>query len=245
MKKVVAYITSGYPSIVFTNRLLKELQPYVDIVELGIPFSDPVADGEVIEKANQLALQNGVTFSQVLEIAKASPIPTYLMGYFNSFYNRGLESIVSEMEKIGVLGAIIPDLPYEESAEYSSLFQKYGRELIPFVAPTDSKERVSKILKDANSGFIYLVAYAGITGSGKSEELGEVISNVREVSKTPLFIGFGVTPESAVEKSQNVDGVIVGSAFVKYLLDETLSEDEKISKIVESAKDIKEKISKD
>jgi tryptophan synthase alpha chain len=238
----VAYLTTGYPDKNFTSDLISELAPHVDILELGVPFSDPVADGEIIEKANFLALQNGIKFKDVLEIAGKSQIDTFLMGYFNSFYNRGIEKLLGEMSENRIKGLIIPDLPFEETKLYLPNFQKFNKELIPFVAPTDNRERIEKILKGNLSTFIYLVAYAGITGSGKSENLDEVISNIREVSNQDLFIGFGVNEESAKEKARNVDGVIVGSAFVKILLDNSISPSGKIVKIRESAKVIKERI---
>jgi tryptophan synthase alpha chain len=242
LKKVVAYLTSGYPEVQFTKDLISKLSEHIDILELGVPFSDPVADGEVIEKANLLALQKGVKFDHVLEIAKESKIPTYLMGYFNSFYNRGINKLLSEMSENRITGTIIPDLPHEEAELYFEQFKNKNIDLIPFVAPTDSKERISKILKDSQSRFIYLVAYAGITGSGKSEDLQKIISDIKEVSQNDLFVGFGVNEKTAKEKSKGVDGVIVGSAFVKHLLDNSLSNSQKIQKIVSSAKIIKEEI---
>jgi tryptophan synthase alpha chain len=242
LKKLVAYLTSGYPSKTFTSDLIEAVSPHIDILELGVPFSDPVADGEVIEKANYLALQNGIKFNDVLEIAQNSKVETFLMGYFNSFYNYQIDRLLQKMSETDIKGLIIPDLPFEETTIYKDRFKKLHKDLIPFVAPTDSRERISNILKDDHSRFIYLVAYAGITGSGKKEDLSKIIENVREASKSDLYIGFGVNEESAKDKAKDVDGVIVGSAFVKTLLNDSLSNSQKISKIVESARVIKEKI---
>jgi len=242
MKKLVAYLTTGYPDKNFTKELILSLEPYVDILELGVPFSDPVADGEVIERANSLALKNGVKFQDVLDIAKEINIDRYLMGYFNSFYNQKLETLLPKLRQLNVNGLIIPDLPYEESIKYKAIFQKNRRDLIPFVAPTDDKDRIATILKDCSAEFIYLVAYAGITGSGKKENLDEVISNIRSVTDRDIFIGFGVNEKTAKERVKGLDGVIVGSSFIKTLLDNTLSYSEKIAKILEKAKAIKESI---
>jgi tryptophan synthase alpha chain len=244
VKKLVAYITSSYPDSNFTIDLSHKLaEAGADYLELGVPFSDPVADGPVIEAANLKALQNGFKIEQLFKISKeiAPVINTLWMGYFNPFYHKGLDNFIKEAKKSGVKGFIIPDLPYEEALKYKPQIEQSKLSLIDFVAPTDSKERVSKIVKDAKE-FIYMVAYAGITGSGKSEDLKELISNVKEYSNTPLFIGFGVNAKNAKEKVQDVDGVIVGSEFVKVLLENNLNHTQKIDKIASIAKEIKDKI---
>ncbi len=244
MKKLVAYITSAYPDKNFTIDLaLAMKEAGVDGLELGIPFSDPVADGPIIEEANVRALAKGFRFSDVLEISKeiASKIDTLWMGYFNPFYHRGMERVLDEAKELGVSGFIIPDLPYEEALSYKPLFDEKDLILIDFVAPTDTKERIEKILKNAKK-FIYLVAYAGITGAQKSEDLSATIEAVRQVTDTPLYVGFGVNEETAKEKAKDVDGVIVGSAFIKILLDESLTNAQKIDKIASLSGKIKELI---
>lgn len=244
MKKLVGYITTSFPNNNFTVDLsLSMAEAGVDILELGIPFSDPVADGPVIEKANLLSLQHGFKMKDLFEVSKsiAPKIDTLWMGYMNSFYHQGMENIIKKAQELGIQGAIIPDLPYEEAKQYIETFKKHNQALISFVAPTDTKERIETVVKDAQK-FIYLVAYAGITGSGQTEDLTQVIANVREVSATPIYIGFGVDEKTAKEKAVGVDGVIVGSAFVKYLLDESTNFNEKIKKISTLAKEIKEKI---
>ena len=215
----------------------------VDTLELGIPFSDPVADGPVIEAANLKALERGFKLNDLFEVSEkiAKEVDTLWMGYMNPFYHKGMEFFLQKAKSSGVGGMIIPDLPYEEAKEYKPLFNKYGKDLIDFVAPTDSKQRISQLVKES-SKFIYLVAYAGITGSGQSEDLSSVIADIKEVANTPVYIGFGVNEKTAKEKAVGVDGVIVGSAFVKYLADEGLSDSVKISKIASLAKEIKEKI---
>ena len=237
MKKLIAYITTGYPDKNFTIDLINEIAPYTDGIELGIPFSDPVADGEVIQEANKRALQNGVKLQDVFDVSQetGTKIDTYWMGYFNNFYHKGYDFIVDKAKEFNIKGFIIPDLPYEEAVVYEDKFP-----LISFVAPTDSNQRIKKILQNPKE-FIYLVAYAGITGSGKQEDLTQIIENIRDVTNTPLYIGFGVNEQTAKEKAKNVDGVIVGSAFIKVLL-EDISNNEKIKKIKEKAKIIKEAI---
>lgn len=244
MKKLVAYITTGYPDLQFTVDLAFSLaESGVDTLELGIPFSDPVADGPVIEKANLLALQHGFKMEHLFGVSRqiAPKIDTLWMGYFNPFYHKGIDRFIDEATKSGVNGFIIPDLPLEEARPYKKMMQKHNLALIDFVAPTDSAERIARLVSDVDK-FIYLVAYAGITGSGTSESLERVITDIRKVTQAPVYVGFGVDQHTAKEKAQGVDGVIVGSAFVKILLDDSLSNMKKIEKISTLAKEIKEKI---
>jgi len=244
LKKLVAYITTGYPSLDFTvDMALALAEAGVDTLELGMPFSDPVADGPVIEKANLKALQNGFKLEHLFETsAKIAPhIDTLWMGYFNPFYHKGMEFFIEQAKQSGVNGFIIPDLPLEEAAPYKPMMKEANLALIDFIAPTDSKERIKEIVTDAQK-FIYLVAYAGITGSGQSEDLQPIITSIKEYTDTPVYVGFGVDQNTAKEKAQGVDGVIVGSAFVKVLLDDSLNNSQKITKISALAKEIKEKI---
>lgn len=244
MKKLVGYITSSYPDNNFTVDLALSMKDAgVDTLELGIPFSDPVADGPVIEKANLDALKNGFKLKDLFEVSAqiAPQMNTLWMGYMNPFYRYGVENFFEQARKCGVKGAIIPDLPYEEAFSYNDLCAKYGQSLISFVAPTHTENRIKKVVSQAQE-FIYMVAYTGITGSGKSEDLSFIIETVKKYSQTPLYIGFGVDEKTCKEKAQNVDGVIVGSAFVKHIIDESLSYNEKIVKISALAKEIKEKI---
>lgn len=244
MKKLVGYITAAFPDKNFTIDLAYELhRSGVDTLEIGVPFSDPVADGPVIEKANLLALQNGFKLQDLFDISQkiGSEMDTLWMGYMNPFYHRGFEFFLQKAQEYQVNGMIIPDLPHEEAQKYKPLFDKYEKNLIEFVAPTDSKERIEYLVTNAKK-FIYLVAYAGITGSGKEENLDVLIENIKQISKTPIYIGFGVDEKTAKNKSKNVDGVIVGSAFVKHLIDGTLTPSQKIKKISETAKIIKNEI---
>ena len=243
-KKLVAYITTGFPSLDFTiDAALALADAGVDTLELGMPFSDPVADGPVIEAANLKALQNGFRLKHLFEASEkiAPHIDTLWMGYFNPFYHRGMDNFIAEARKAGVNGFIIPDLPFEEAKPYKAAVEDAGLSLIDFIAPTDSKERIEEIVTGAKK-FIYLVAYAGITGAGQSEDLQPIISDIKSYTKTPVYVGFGVDQNTAKEKAKGVDGVIVGSAFVKVLLDENLSDSKKITKITDIAREIKEKI---
>lgn len=244
MKKLVGYITAAYPNNNFTVDLaLSMKEAGVDTLELGIPFSDPVADGPVIEKANLLALEQGFKLQDLFEVTSqiAPQMRTLWMGYMNPFYHVGMETFFQKAQAYGVKGAIIPDLPYEEALAYKALCETYDQALISFVAPTHHENRIKQVVSNAKE-FIYMVAYAGITGSGQSEDLSFIIETVKKYSQTPLYIGFGVDEKTCKSKSQGVDGVIVGSAFVKHIIDDSLSNSEKITKISALAKEIKEKI---
>ena len=244
MKKLVAYITSGFPEKSFSVDLALALgENGVDSLELGVPFSDPVADGPVIEKANFLTLENGTRFQDVLDISKeiAPHIDTLWMGYFNPFYQYGIKELLEYAQSIGVSGTIIPDLPHEEAQAYEALFNENSVSNIAFVAPTDDDDRVKEVVAKAQK-FIYLVAYAGITGSGQSEDLQPIITSIKSHTQTPVYVGFGVNEKTAKEKVEGVDGVIVGSAFVNVLLQDDLNYTQKITECSRIATEIKAKI---
>ena len=244
MKKLVAYITSGYPEKSFTVDLALALgENGVDTLELGVPFSDPVADGPLIEKANHKALELGFKFKDLLEISKevAPKVDTLWMGYFNSFYQQDMQKLIPLASQIGVNGLIIPDVPHEEALAYSELFEINNMANISFVAPTDSESRIEEIISDAKK-FIYMVAYTGITGSGSAEDLQPFLSSIRKYTQTPIYVGFGVNAKTAKDKVKGADGVIVGSAFIDILLKENLSYSQKITECSELAKVLKNEI---
>ncbi|QOP44248.1 tryptophan synthase subunit alpha [Sulfurimonas sediminis] len=244
MKNLVAYITSGYPEKSFTVDLSLSLaQSGVDTLELGIPFSDPVADGPLIEEANHKSLELGFKFKDLLEISKeiAPQVDTLWMGYFNSFYQQNMQRLIPLAKELGINGLIIPDVPHEEALAYKDLFQSNNIANISFVAPTDSEERIQTVVSDAQK-FIYMVAYTGITGSGKAEDLQPFLNSIKKYTKTPVYVGFGVNEKTAKEKVQGADGVIVGSAFVKILLNNDINYTQKITQCSELAKVIKDKI---
>jgi len=241
VKQLVAYITAGYPDKNFTIDLALALgENGVDTLELGVPFSDPVADGPIIEKANHRSLEAGFRFADILDIsdAIAPKIDTLWMGYFNPFYQYGMEKLLDRAQKSGVNGLIIPDVPYEEALAYKDLFKSRNLANITFVAPTDGEERIAKITADSDK-FIYLVAYAGITGSGASEDLSEILAMIKRQSQTPVYVGFGVNEKTAKEKVQGADGVIVGSAIVQALLDDSTSLSQKITRCCDITNTIK------
>lgn len=244
MKKLVGYLTASIPDKSFTVDLALQMKEAgVDTLELGVPFSDPVADGPIIEKASLLALKNGFHLDDLFEISsKVAPhMDTLWMGYMNPYFHYGIEKFLAKGKEANIQGSIIPDLPYEESSAYKELFKKYDQTIIDFVAPTDSLERIQNITQNSEK-FIYLVAYAGITGSDAKEDLSKVIENIRQSTKTPVYIGFGVNEQTAKEKAKGVDGVIVGTTFVKHLIDDSLSNKEKMDRIITATKIIKEQI---
>ena len=244
MKQLVGYITTGYPDKNFTADLALSLsQNGVDSIELGVPFSDPVADGPVIERANHKALELGFKFQDILDVSAqvAKEADILWMGYFNLFYQYNMDKLLPKAKELGVSGMIIPDLPHEEALAYKDLFKANDVANISFVAPTDTDARIKEIVSDAQK-FIYLVAYAGITGSGQSEDLQGIITSIKDYTQTPVYVGFGVNEKTAREKVEGADGVIVGSAFIQILLDESLSLTQKIAKCSDMARIIKDKI---
>ncbi|HIC43850.1 MAG TPA: tryptophan synthase subunit alpha [Sulfurimonas sp.] len=244
MKQLVGYITTGYPDKNFTVDLALSLSKNgVDSIELGVPFSDPVADGPVIEKANHKALDLGFKFQDLLDVSAqvAKDVDILWMGYFNLFYQYNMDKLLPKAKELGISGMIIPDLPHEEAKTYASLFNKNHVANIAFVAPTDTDARIKEVVSEAQK-FIYLVAYAGITGSGKSEDLQPIITSIKDYTQTPVFVGFGVNEKTAKEKVEGADGVIVGSAFIQVLLDDSLSNTQKITKCGQIARNIKDTI---
>ena len=220
------YFPLGYPDLNTSIDVIEALAKNgADLIEVGLSFSDPLADGPVIQHATQIALEQGITVKKSLEAVtelrrRGVDIPLVMMGYYNPMLAYGLENFVREALEAGVDGFIVPDLPMEESGEFTSIVGVDGRPplpLIPMLAPTSSPERMEKIAHNAR-GFIYLVSVTGITGERKSlaEGLGDLIAQVRQHTSAPVCVGFGIsTPEQAREVGKMADGVIVGSACVK------------------------------
>jgi len=171
----------------------------------------------------------------------AKDVDILWMGYFNLFYQYNMDKLLPKAKELGISGMIIPDLPHEEAKTYASLFNKNHVANIAFVAPTDTDARIKEVVSEAQK-FIYLVAYAGITGSGKSEDLQPIITSIKDYTQTPVFVGFGVNEKTAKEKVEGADGVIVGSAFIQVLLDDSLSNTQKITKCGQIARNIKDTI---
>jgi tryptophan synthase alpha chain len=223
-KALIAYVTVGYPSIEATLKVVPLLaESGCDIVELGIPFSDPMADGATIQRASFKALENGVTTSLCLDIAKKlskkTPIPLVFMTYFNPIYQYGLEKFCHDCVASGIDGLIVPELPPEEGDELGNLAGKSGVDLIYFLAPTSVEERI-KLVANKARGFIYLVSIAGVTGARNElpPDLGKFISRVKQLAKQPVCVGFGIsTPEQAARIAQTADGVIIGSKLIQLM----------------------------
>lgn len=225
-KGLIIYITAGDPSLEATEELVVALaEAGADVVELGIPFSDPLADGVTIQQATQRALKNKVNIPKILtsikRIRERTSLPLALMGYYNPMYHYGLESLVDDSKEAGADGFIVPDLPFEEAEFFQEITERAGLELISFLAPTSTRERIAAITKRAR-GFIYCVSVTGVTGMRKefSSKVKEKLESIRDYTDLPLAIGFGIsTAEQAQEAAEYADAVIVGSAVV-HLIEE-------------------------
>ena len=222
-KAFIAFITAGYPDLKKTKELVLNFEKSgVDIIELGVPFSDPLADGATIQSASYQALQKGVTLEKILklvaEIRKASEIPITFMSYYNPIFHYGEKRFVEHAKKCGVDGVIIPDLPPEEATELISTAKKNDFSTVFFLSPTTKKSRVKNIIK-ASSGFIYFVSVSGVTGARTQNQFSASIKGkiqeARKLTKKPICIGFGISnPQQVKQMSGISDGVIVGSAIV-------------------------------
>ena len=225
-KAFIPYIMAGDPSLERTGELVGILEECgADIIELGVPFSDPLADGPTIQKAAQRALGEGVTLGKVIgfvgSLRKTTQIPIVLMTYYNLIFRYGEERFVRDAYSAGVDGIIIPDLPPDEAGSLLSFSKNTGFDIIFLVAPTSTGERIKKVAR-ASRGFIYYVSITGITGSKLSVDasIGSHIAKIRQTSRKPVAVGFGIsTPEEASEIAKIADGVIVGSAIVKRVED--------------------------
>jgi len=217
---LIPYLTAGYPTLENSEEIFKVLaRDGADIVEIGIPFSDPLADGPTIQKSSEAALAQGITtedvFKLISNLREHTDIPLVVMTYYNIFYKYGLEKFAGEAKDAGLDGVIIPDLPPEEAKDWLKA-AKGKLETIFLLAPTSSEKRIAEI-SDCSEGFIYCVSVAGVTGTRNSlpDNLSEFISKVRKMTKKPLAVGFGVSgPSQAKSVARIADGVIIGSAFI-------------------------------
>jgi len=219
MSKFVSFITAGDPSLEKTREFIDALAEHSDIIEIGLPFSDPIAEGEVIQAANMRALQNKTTTDDVFGMLETVTFDKIvILTYANPVFAYGYGRFFKRCGECGIYGVIIPDLPFEERGEALEFAERYGVHLITLIAPT-SAERVQMLAKAA-TGFIYLVSSMGVTGAGGEfdADLANIVEQIRQVTDIPVFIGFGIaTPEQA-EKMRGIgDGVIVGSAFVELI----------------------------
>lgn len=222
-KAFIAFITCGDPDLETTAAAVREaVENGADLIELGIPFSDPTAEGPVIQGANLRALNGGVTTDKIFEFVKTLrqdvTVPMVFMTYANVVFSYGAERFIATCQEIGMDGLILPDLPFEEKEEFLPLCHRYDVDLVSLIAPT-SENRIAMIAKEAE-GFLYIVSSLGVTGA-RSEiktDLASIVKVVRENTDIPCAIGFGIsTPEQAKEMAHLSDGAIVGSAIVKLL----------------------------
>lgn len=220
----IAFITAGDPSLEKTEEFIHTLAASgADLIELGIPFSDPVAEGPVIQAANLRALGAGATVDKIFELVarvrQTEELPLVFLTYFNPIFYYGPVAFLKRCQESGVDGLIIPDLPYGENGELQRLARDYGVEIIPLVAPT-SANRIAEIARHAGEGFVYTVSSLGVTGVRQNitADVETMVAIVKENTRTPVAVGFGVsTPQQARAISRYADGVIVGSAIVEII----------------------------
>jgi tryptophan synthase alpha chain len=226
-KKLLSiYFTAGYPSLNDTKSIIQDLEKSgVDMIEIGLPFSDPLADGPTIQASSTQALKNGMTtevlFNQIKDIRKTVIIPLIIMGYFNPMMQYGVEAFCKKCSEIGIDGLIIPDLPVDVyHDEYKSIFEKYGLINVFLITPQTSVERIN-FIDSISNGFIYMVSSASVTGSqsGFGEEQTNYFKRISEMNlKNPQIIGFGISDSKTfTQATQYAKGAIIGSAFIKYI----------------------------
>ncbi len=223
---ISVYFTAGFPQLTDTRTVLRGLQQAgVDLVEIGMPYSDPVADGEVIQQSNMQALDNGMTlrllFEQLAGYREELTLPIILMGYINPVLQFGIEAFCQKCQEVGVDGVILPDLPFDlYQAEYKAIFDQYGILNIFLITPQTSDDRI-RLIDEASEGFIYMVSSASITGSvtGISDTMATYFERVGAMNlRNPRLIGFGINNKETFDTaSQHANGAIIGSAFVKHL----------------------------
>ncbi len=218
-KALLPFLMSGHPTPGTFVQNLRQAAAYADVIEVGVPFSDPLADGPVIQHAAEVALRNCTTLGstlQALALREPGP-PVVLMLSINQVLARGMQRFVAQAAEAGVSGAIIPDLPFEEAADVRAQCKRHGLSLIAMLAPTTPPGRMADILRQAQ-GFAYLISVAGVTGTreGFAAETAEYIRDARKLSPVPVCVGFGISkPQHIHELSENADGFIVGSALIR------------------------------
>lgn len=241
-KALVAYITGGYPSLEITGQMAVRLAGCgADVIEIGVPFSDPVADGPVIQTASCRALEGGVTVAGILEMAgrvrRNTQVPLVMMSYYNPILQMGLPEFCTCAAENGVDGLIVPDLPLEESTPLLDFAKQAGLEMVPLVAPTSSPERIAAICTRA-SGFVYCVSVAGVTGERQEikTDLASLTGAIRQCTDLPLVIGFGVGDAATARNlAPFCDGVVVGSALVRLMMEGSLDGAEELAREIKSA----------
>lgn len=244
-RALIPYLTAGFPKPDATLQLLRALERGgCDIIELGVPFSDPIADGPTIQRASAEALQQGTTLKSILQIVTEfrgdSELPILLFGAYNPFFHYGVEKLAADAAKAGVDALLIPDLPADEGDEIQPILRQAGMDLIYLVAPTTPVER-KQFITSRGSGFIYYISLKGVTGARQSLdfELSQPLSELRAVTSLPVAVGFGIaTPAQAAEIAKLADGVVVGSALID-LISKNRNEPDLMQKVEEYARQLK------
>ena len=251
-KKLITFITGGDPDLATSNQIIeKMITNNIDIIEIGMPFSDPMADGPTIQASSNRALQNSINLDDIFKLAynaksKKSELPIILMGYYNVILNYGIKSFVQNCVANGVDGLIIVDLQPEEDSELLTKTKDKDIDLIRLITPTTDQKRLTTIVSNA-SGFLYYVTVTGITGqnSANIEDLKKSINTIKSSTKLPIVAGFGIKNKNDVEKiSTFTDGVVVGSSIVNIIKDNLNDKDKMINEIKVFTKDLKEGIKK-
>lgn len=245
-KALIIYLTAGDPSLAVTKELILALEAAgADILEIGVPFSDPTADGPVIQAAAQRALKNGTTLAGILEmigeVRQVSPIPIVLFGYFNPIFSYSVKKFAHDAAKAGIDGVLVVDLPPEEAHELRQYSDAAGIYFISLIAPTTGPERLRQIADQA-TGFLYYVSITGITGTAapKVADIKTAVNKIKKITKLPIAVGFGITkPEQAAEIAQCADGIVVGSAVVK-MIDENKGKRDLVKIVANFVREIKQ-----
>ncbi len=245
-KALIVYLTAGDPSLAITKQLILGLEKSgVDILEIGVPFSDPTADGPVIQAASQRALKTGTTLQGVLnlvaDIRRVSEIPIVLFGYFNPIFAYGVDQFAKAAKQAGVDGVLVVDLPPEEAQELRIHTDAANLDFISLVAPTTGRDRLKNILKSA-TGFLYYISITGVTGTAapKIDDIAREVAKIRKLTKMPIAVGFGISNAAqAKEIGAIADGIVIGSAVVK-LIDENRNNSELVKIVAGYARNIKE-----
>ena len=237
------YFTAGFPDINDTLKIIKELdKSQVDMIEIGLPFSDPLADGPTIQKSSEKALSNGMTtnllFDQLKDLRKISDIPVVIMGYFNPILQYGIEKFCSNCKDVGIDGLIIPDLPADIfKKNYKIIFEKYKLNMMFLITPQTSNERIN-LIDDLSKGFIYMVSSYSVTGAKDSFDKYQIeyFKRIKKLNlSNPLLIGFGISNKKTFQAAcQNSNGAIIGSAYIKYIENHGVSKTRDFIKLIKN-----------
>jgi tryptophan synthase alpha chain len=243
-KAFIVYLTVGYPDLATTEEMILRLSAGgVDLIELGVPFSDPLADGPIIQYSSYYALKNKVTlrkvFTLVDKVRKNIKTPLVIMSYYNPLYQFGLKKFLSQTVEKGIDGVIIPDLPVDEKAELKAIYSKKKLDFIFLLAPTSPEERITQVVK-YSSGFIYYVSVVGITGPRErlNKEIEFSVKKIKQKTNLPICVGFGIsTPQQVKKVISYADGFIIGSALIK-IMEEEKNKEKMFKKVENFVKEI-------